>query len=268
MKWFKHMSNARKDKVLRGIFREFGLEGEARFWRLVELLSENFEKNGEPKFQLDMETLRDELRYRSATYCRPFLDLLATLTEITVNYSGNYVEIHYPKMAEIKDNHTKNLQVTKKRISKNLPLDIDIDKEKIYILSETSSDYVHPLDIPNDPKPTVKTKQEKFKPDLEKLYADYPRKEGKKKAFEKLNKLITSEEIFTQVHTAIKNYAKQSADKETRYVKQFSSFVSVWEDYLVVAEKKLSDFTEDEALAYFEEKLSTPGAFGFGRDHV
>ena len=124
-------------------------------------------------------------------------------------------------------------------------------------------DYTHPLDLPVD-----QPKQKKFKPDLEKLYADYPRKEGKKKAFEKLNKLITSEEIFTQVHTAIKNYAKQSADKETRYVKQFSSFVSVWEDYLVVAEKKLSDFTEDEALAYFEEKLSTPGAFGFGRDHV
>jgi hypothetical protein len=39
MKWFKHHSDASRGETLQKIFNKYGLEGEARFWRLVELLS-------------------------------------------------------------------------------------------------------------------------------------------------------------------------------------------------------------------------------------
>jgi uncharacterized phage protein (TIGR02220 family) len=40
-------------------------------------------------------------------------------------------------MLEIKDNHTKNLQVLGNKVSRNLPLDKDKDKDKEYIKAKT-----------------------------------------------------------------------------------------------------------------------------------
>lgn len=131
MKWFKHMVDAHKDPTLRAIFKKYGLEGEARFWRLVSIIAEKYE-NGTEHIILDLETIRESLRFRSATDCRPFLDLLSTQTQMIFDYSGNIVRIKWDKLLEIKDNHTRNLQATGNKVSKNLHLDkdIDIDKDK------------------------------------------------------------------------------------------------------------------------------------------
>ena len=122
MKWFKHYSNAHRDRTLMAIFKKYGLEGEARFWRLVELMAERLDKN-ETIFYFDLETIRQSLRFRSLTDCRPFLDHLTTFTEMKVNYSGNDCVIEWRKILEIKDNHSRNLQVTDKQLASNLLLD-------------------------------------------------------------------------------------------------------------------------------------------------
>ncbi len=77
-----------------------------------------------------------------------------------------------------------------------------------------------------------KLKKESTKFDLESLYNAYPRKEGKKKGIEKLRKIVTSVEIYAKLELAIKNYTLSTSGTEKRFIKQFSSFVSVWEDYL------------------------------------
>lgn len=104
------------------IFKKYGLEGEARFWRLVELMAERLDKN-ETIFHFDLETIRQSLRFRSLTDCRPFLDHLTTFTGMKVNYSGNDCEIEWCKILEIKDNHSRNLQVTDKQLASNLLLE-------------------------------------------------------------------------------------------------------------------------------------------------
>lgn len=129
MKWFKHMVDAHKDPGLRAVFKKYGLEGEARFWRLVSIIAEKYEIDTE-SVVLDLETIRESLRFRSATDCRPFLDLLTTQTQMVVEYSDTIVTIKWCKLSEIRDNYTKNLQVTGKNVSKKFPLDKIKNKNK------------------------------------------------------------------------------------------------------------------------------------------
>ena len=126
MKWFKHYSNATDGETLQNLFRKYGLEGEARYWRLVQLLAKQYDGSTELLY-FSLETIRQSLRHRSLTDCRSFLDHLTTISGMVVHYSGNDCQIKYPKLSEIKDNHVKNLQVTGKKLAHRL--DIDKDKE-------------------------------------------------------------------------------------------------------------------------------------------
>ena len=158
MKWFKHHSNSHRDSTLKGIFRKYGLEGEARFWRLIELMAEQFQ-NDDVQFEFDLETIRESLRFRSVNDCRPFLDLLTTLTQMKIEYSGNNCRIIYRKILEIKDNHARNLQVADKSLTSNLLLEENKKKKekknkKEDILVDLSTDYTRPLEIPCEDAPT------------------------------------------------------------------------------------------------------------------
>lgn len=133
MKWFKHYTDATEGKTLQNLYRKFGLEGEARYWRLIQLLAKQYEGNGHT-FYLSLETIRGILRLRSLNDCRLFLDHLANISEFKVNYIGNDCEIEYAKLTEIKDNHVKDLQAKSKRLASDLPLEksrVDIDKNRI-----------------------------------------------------------------------------------------------------------------------------------------
>lgn len=131
MKWFKHYSDASKGETLEKIFRKYGLEGEARYWRLIELLAYRFDGSTD-SFSFSLETIRQSLRHRSLTDCRLFLDHLTTISSLEVNHSDNDCVIKYDKIMKIKDNHHKNLPVDGNKKEKNLPLDkIRIDKNRI-----------------------------------------------------------------------------------------------------------------------------------------
>lgn len=129
MKWFKHYTDASEGKTLQSLNRKYGLIGEARYWRLIQLLAKQY-TNSSKSFYLSLETIRQTIAVRSLTDARSFLDHLATISELIVNHSGNDCEIIYDKLSEIKDNHTKNLQATRKSMASNLPLDKDKDKEE------------------------------------------------------------------------------------------------------------------------------------------
>jgi hypothetical protein len=72
---------------------------------------------------------------------------------------------------------------------------------------------------------------DRFTPDLLAAYALYPRKEGKSKAMKKLKRDITTPAQYERFVAAIRNYARHVAGREPDKIKQFDSFVSVWEDY-------------------------------------
>jgi hypothetical protein len=67
---------------------------------------------------------------------------------------------------------------------------------------------------------------------LEKIYALYPKKEGKTRAFKTLRSLPL--EDFALLEQAVRNYAaKVAAEKtEPKFVKQFSTFANEWRDWV------------------------------------
>jgi hypothetical protein len=79
----------------------------------------------------------------------------------------------------------------------------------------------------------IPTEPEPFKPDLEAVYAAYPRKEGRKKGLERLEKIVTTREVYARVMKALANYCRkvEVEDPNREFVKMFDSWTSVWEDY-------------------------------------
>lgn len=99
--------------------------------------------------------------------------------------------------------------------------------------------------------------------DFEFLYKNhYPKKEGKTKGMIEVAKKVKTQEQFENFTMAILNYEMKCRHEQTeyRYIKQFSSFVSVWEDYVDYAtpinQAKLTSFEQNRqnAIAY----INTP----------
>lgn len=143
MKWFKHNTDASRSLKLNQLIEKFGLEGYARYWLLIELLSEKF--NGkDTSFKIHNQTLRLHLRYFHMRSASIYLQSLSDLNLVSISIGSNYTDLKCDKLLEIKDNHTKNLQVTFQEVSENLPLDKkknkNKNKNKKYIKKKINSD--------------------------------------------------------------------------------------------------------------------------------
>lgn len=70
--------------------------------------------------------------------------------------------------------------------------------------------------------------------DFESVYDAYPRKEGRKKGLQRCRSQITTRLKYDALVKAVKNYAEKVAIEgtETRFVKQFDTFVNCWEDWV------------------------------------
>lgn len=134
MKWFKHEVDAHEGKILAHLYRKYGLEGEARYWRLVGLLAKNFASSKKGYFMLDLDVIQARLRQKSTADSVAYLEHLAgykpTLDQLKANdypfifeREGNLCRIKYDKIAKIKDNHTANLQAAGKRKTSYLALE-------------------------------------------------------------------------------------------------------------------------------------------------
>ena len=79
------------------------------------------------------------------------------------------------------------------------------------------------------------------KEDFEKLYAVYPRKDGKKAGITRCLSSIKSQIRYDEFKQALENYCSEIKKNKTekKYIKQFSTFVNNWEDYLETEESML-----------------------------
>ncbi len=68
--------------------------------------------------------------------------------------------------------------------------------------------------------------------DFEAVYAKYPRKEGRKQGLQRFKAQITTRLKYDALVRAVGNYASATADSDPKYIKQFSSFMNCWEDYV------------------------------------
>lgn len=116
MKWFKHMSDMRNDHFIRSLRYQYGNEGYAVWCLILEMYAENCGHEPGGKVVFDVDVFRKELGI-SAKKVELFLNFFQTFSKLLFNFSEKKLEIQIPRMASLKDNHTKNLQVTGKLLA-------------------------------------------------------------------------------------------------------------------------------------------------------
>jgi hypothetical protein len=98
-----------------------------------------------------------------------------------------------------------------------------------------------PTDIPHQPTATVtvtdsntSSSQQAARFDFEEIYKNYPRKVGKSEGIKRAKAKIKTEKDYQDLATAIERYRGYCKENgfEGKYIKQFSSFMSSWKDWL------------------------------------
>jgi len=70
--------------------------------------------------------------------------------------------------------------------------------------------------------------------DLEIVYKNYPRKQGKQRGMKTAYSQVKTDQDYTDLQTAVANYSAYCKREisEPRYIKQFSTFMSEWRDWV------------------------------------
>lgn len=106
MRWFKHMTDSSDDEFMSELESEFGLEGYARWWKLLEAIGRQMDKSecaavAYPwdKWQTILKGKRKKLE--------TFLIHLQNKGKIKQKLNGNILEIECPNILKFRDEYTK-----------------------------------------------------------------------------------------------------------------------------------------------------------------
>lgn len=116
MKWFKHYSDASDDHKISAIEEQMGLPGYAAYWKVVELCALSWDGTSRPIFTFTPKQIQNKIRMKSKQ-TDFVLGLFSEQNLFQITKSENKITIAFPKLLEIKDNHTKNRQVTGKQLA-------------------------------------------------------------------------------------------------------------------------------------------------------
>jgi len=102
MKWFKHYTNANKGGVVEALGEEFGVNrGYGLYFRFVEYCCDKWDGRSEPKFKFNFSKLSTFLGLKH-NKLRTFLVSLQNESSFSFKQNGNFLEIYFPKLLEIK----------------------------------------------------------------------------------------------------------------------------------------------------------------------
>lgn len=193
MKWFKHASDASDDSFIEGLEEKFGWEGYGRWWKLLEIIAREMEKNDLPfaehtwvKWQSLLKGKRKNIELFLA-HCVAQNKLiisgsfsLQTGNKLETNsvvadcdrkQTENKLKITCNKLLDLRDNHTKKFPVTfqelppktkieekesKKELSSPLPPSEPVDNSEGMMIDdfEKSNSGTEPEPEPPPPRPT------------------------------------------------------------------------------------------------------------------
>ena len=120
MKWFKHFTDASDDEFIAELEDRFGLEGYARYWKLLEVVGGQFKKDGFPVAtypwlfwrkklkvqQKPLEAFLTHLEGRGKIKTREVPKKCRSSSEV-VELHANILEIKIHKLLEIRDEYTR-----------------------------------------------------------------------------------------------------------------------------------------------------------------
>lgn len=205
--YLKHYNDATQGSSMQKAIAEKQYFKIILFWHLLELCNQH----DSPKIQVELSTLCISLRVKLDKIQRELSELRSYFDGFTIENREKIVEIICHNYAEYQDLRSTNNQ--RKR-------------------DETAPIKDKRLKIKDKRYKKTNKKEFLFAKEIEDLYREYPRKVGKTKGLEKLNKEITNQDDLANLKKAIKNYGWHVAGAESRFVKHFSTWVSEWRDWV------------------------------------
>ncbi len=118
MKWFKHYSDSLDDPFVQALLDKFSHLGYIAYFGLIEIISKENGKNVTGNLSISPAYLRRKLR-SSQGKLRQVFEFCQTFGKLSVTFSEEKWEFRFHKILEIKDNYTKDLQVTCNKPSKH-----------------------------------------------------------------------------------------------------------------------------------------------------
>lgn len=109
MKWFKHVSDASHDEFLEDLIDEFGLEGYARWWLVLESIASQMDTSTRCHVEyswVKWQTILKGKRNKLDT----FLKHCENENKLKLEQNGNKLKITCPKLLKMRDNYSRNLQ--------------------------------------------------------------------------------------------------------------------------------------------------------------
>lgn len=129
MKWFKHMSDAHSNPKLVSVITEHGVEAYGLYWILIELVAKGVDETDNTSVQYPLKYIQKITGF----YPKKLQTLMEHLMKhglISFNVCEKSVNISCVNILKIRDNHTKNLQVSIKNKEEEEDKEKEIKKSK------------------------------------------------------------------------------------------------------------------------------------------
>jgi hypothetical protein len=129
MKWFKHYSDASDDDFIESLEEKFGLEGYARWWKILEIIAKGMDKNpSDPTASHPMQKWCSLLRAKPKVLLS-FLEHSGNKSRMKWKQNGNIIEISVPNLLKIRDEYTRKSGHTPDKLPAKKK---ETEKERIY----------------------------------------------------------------------------------------------------------------------------------------
>lgn len=130
MKWFKHYTNAHKGKVIHAMIPEFGWPGAyGIYFLLVEYITDKWDGGGDHSFKFSTILVRKYLELSPKKF-RKLGEILSESSEIKFVFSKDFVEIYFPKLAEIQHRDALSSSMRLEKIQSKSSVEENKNKNK------------------------------------------------------------------------------------------------------------------------------------------
>ena len=223
MKWFKHFSDASSDEFIAGLEDEFGLAGYARWWKLLEVIAKQMDKTDKCSAEYSLKKWGKFLK-TNQNILKTFLEHCENNSKTFLTYSNNKLTIEIPKLLEIRDNHSKNLQAAGKRLtSKEVEVEVEVEVDK---------------EVDKNNRVREKNFALLQRTNFELLWKSYPLKKGKEKSFLKFKVQVKTEQDWVDIQKALPAYIAETEKQQgnghpdLQYQNGSTWFNHNWKDYI------------------------------------
>lgn len=128
MKWFKHDTDCFLSEGLNSLLDDEGFAGYGRWFRLLEIIAFKMDKTDKCSVEYSTKKWCSLLRLKQKKLIS-FLKQTENKLKTKVVYSENIIKIEIPNLLNKRDNFTKNLQVTNKKLA-SIDIEVEVDKDK------------------------------------------------------------------------------------------------------------------------------------------